>query len=454
MKVSEFLNNDNISPLLLGAFYSRYIFSNDNSTIYTEVSYKSSKFIEDETLLIRSKNLLLFKLNNICSPYSEWKDCTRERHVSPQIILRFNLDNDLNLSKDNFYNRLNVKILSQDFIYDNDLNENKKMFIRGFAESRGSIDTTRPLLAMDYFYNSLNEVKRARMLYDYFNVPFSVLNFNPRELQNDYVTGRRKRNTQLRFNLFWYVRNIGMLNDYKIAIISKVYNNISYNRTEGNVKYFDAPEILHSRKDTFDFMLRYYSNNIFNKQLSDFEVENLRKELNFDNNKEETTFKRDLSLIELIRINTPDECSACKTTQTYIHKNTGKQYFEYHHVISLGKNHELDDEDNIVKLCPNCHKSLKRGSSPEYEQKQVILKKQMFEQARQEELRKLREQQKREERRMMMIEEERRSIILEHFEQYGPESIKFLPPGVLREEDLDYLPHDVVRIILQSNYLE
>ena len=43
MKVSDFFKED-VSPLLLGAFYSRYIFSNDNLKIYTEVSYKISKF--------------------------------------------------------------------------------------------------------------------------------------------------------------------------------------------------------------------------------------------------------------------------------------------------------------------------------------------------------------------------------------------------------------------------
>ena len=372
MKVSEFLKSDDISAFLLGAFYSRYIFSRDNSEIYTEVSYKISKFVDDYNFLLRSKQCLLDKLNKISTPYSEWKDFTKTSSSRPQIILRYTLYNDLSLSKDSFYNKLNLKILGEDFIYDQDFNDQKKMFIRGFAESRGSIDTTIPLLSLDCFYNSLNEVKRARILYDYFNVPFSVLNFNPRELQNDYITGRRKRNTQLRFNLYWYVKNVGLLNDYKIAIIKKVYNNIEYAQTKGDVKYFYSPDIAHSKKDSFDFMLRYYSNNIFNKQLSDFEVDYLRKELKFDSNKDVATFKRNLSLIELIRINTPDKCASCGTDKTYTHKNTGRQYFEYHHVISIGQNHELDDENNIVKLCPTCHRIVKRGSAPEVEQKAVI----------------------------------------------------------------------------------
>lgn len=372
MPVSEFLASNSVSPLLLGAFYSRYQFSEDNKNIYTEVSYKVSDYAKDYNLLIDSKNDLLNKLNQICAPYSYWQDCT-SISAHPRIMIRFVLNNDLNLNPKNFYNQLNVKLLSQDYLYDDDLTEPKKMFIRGFAESRGSIDTTRPLLAMDYFYNSEYELKRARVLYDYFNVPFSSLNFNPRELQEQFVTGVSKRNTQLRFNLYWYVRNIGLLNNYKIAIVKNTYPNITFSHTDGFVSYFNAPEIRNRNKDSFDNMLRYYANNIFGKDLSKFEIDNLRQELNFNTATDIVHFKRNLALIEIVRLNTPDQCASCGTTQTYTHKNTGRQYFEYHHVISVGKNHELDDENNIVKLCPNCHRIVKRGSAPENEQKQVII---------------------------------------------------------------------------------
>lgn len=372
MNVSEFFANE-VSPLLLGAFFSRYIFSENNSEIYTEVSYKISKFVDDHDYLMETKNNLLKKLNIICAPYPFWEDKTNAISKKPQAVLRFTLHNDLNFSKDSFYNKLYVKILCQDFVYVDNLTEDKKMFIRGFAESRGSIDTTRPLLAMDYFYNSIIEVKRARLLYDRFNVPFSVLNFNPRELQNDYVTGRRKRNTQLRFNLYWYASNIGLLNEYKSSIMKTAYSDkIVHDFSQGCVEFFKCPELLPSKKDSFDFMLRYYANNIFGHNLNINDIKELRRELNFDSETCDKTFKRDLGLIEVIRMNTPDECACCKTTTTYTNKNTGKQAFEYHHVISLGKNHELDDENNIVKLCPTCHRSLKRGAAPKNDQLMAI----------------------------------------------------------------------------------
>ena len=61
MPVSEFLASNNVSPLLLGAFYSRYQFTNDNKNIYTEVSYKVSDYAKDYKLLIYSKKDLLNK---------------------------------------------------------------------------------------------------------------------------------------------------------------------------------------------------------------------------------------------------------------------------------------------------------------------------------------------------------------------------------------------------------
>lgn len=86
---------------------------------------------------------------------------------------------------------------------------------------------------------------------------------------------------------------------------------------------------------------------------------------------------RDPSLAGFVRFYDPDECVACKNLyklkdRTFTHKKTNKPYFEIHHVISLGNDKELDDENNLVKLCPVCHGCLKRGTGVEAEQKEII----------------------------------------------------------------------------------
>ena len=41
-------------------------------------------------------------------------------------------------------------------------------------------------------------------------------------------------------------------------------------------------------------------------------------------------------------------------------------------MISVGNNKELDDIDNLAKICPACHAALGRGSADEVTQKTYI----------------------------------------------------------------------------------
>lgn len=83
--------------------------------------------------------------------------------------------------------------------------------------------------------------------------------------------------------------------------------------------------------------------------------------------------------------------------------------------------------------------------------RQVVQKKEMFEEVRQQELRRLRQIAEIEERRQRIIEEERRKLVIEHVLSMGPESVRFLPKGVLKEDDLNYLPPEYVRAILNPS---
>jgi hypothetical protein len=63
-------------------------------------------------------------------------------------------------------------------------------------------------------------------------------------------------------------------------------------------------------------------------------------------------------------------------------------------------------------------------------------------------LRKLREEQKLEEERHRILNEERRKLVLNHILTMGPEAVRHLPKGVLKEDDLNYLPQDFREAIL------
>ncbi len=373
MKVSDFLANNDIPTFLLGAFYGRYEFAANKKYIYTYSSYRNwTKLYDNDVLCQKSKDSFVVQVNEISKPYSYWERGTR---VFPKADIVFVLENDLGLDNNSFFNRLNRKILNSDFVDEISFTEDKKMFIRGFSELRGSLDRNRNLLAMDYVKNSQPETKRVRLLIDSLNVPVHVVNYNFREFQPDYISGK-KRETQLRYNVFWYATNIGFINEYRVEAFK---HNFYYTdiKKEGVVTYFSCPQPLKSDNTTFENRLAYYTHNVFDKKLTKTDTIKFKKMINLSD--ESDSFKRDFSIVSYVRYCTPDICVCCCDDydikdRTHIESKTGRFHFEIHHMISVGKNKDLDDVDNLAKICPACHASLGRGSADEKTQKELIRK--------------------------------------------------------------------------------
>lgn len=379
LKVSEFFLNE-IPPIILGGFFSRRVFTEDNKYIYIYVSYKKSQKVFTKKILFEDYvRKYIEVLNSESSPYPYWY--TRNQ-INDKLGITLNasgqafflLENDLNIDTDGFYNKLYAKLVSKcDWIYDEQLNEHKKSFIRGYMELRGSIDTTANYIAQDYFYDSIFEIKKVRMLEDYLSIPYNVFNVNFRELQHDYYAGIRRRNTQLRLNIWWYMENIGIINGYKAEVFA-LSRHLDLPDPERNVYFFYNDDIRRRTNNILDERLNFYSTNVFGRNINDEDIKKMRKELNFDHKSRSI---RNKALVEVIKYCTPDECVCCKNkyrieNRTHISRVTGRYYFEIHHVISIGSNKELDDENNMVKLCPACHRTLKRGSGTQEEQKELI----------------------------------------------------------------------------------
>jgi hypothetical protein len=80
--------------------------------------------------------------------------------------------------------------------------------------------------------------------------------------------------------------------------------------------------------------------------------------------------------------------------------------------------------------------------------RQVVQRKEMFTAAREQELGRLRGEQAREDERQRILNEERQKLVIGHILSLGPEAVKYLPKGVLKEEDLDCLPREYREAIL------
>lgn len=385
IKVSELLKNE-IHPLIHGALISRIIVSNDDKYFAAVSSYQPSEkvldteFNFDEYVKIYVNTLNAVSNSNLWITYeaykANYKYCSFRFGGKEKAIII--IENDLNIDRSSFYNRLYSKLFNDcPWLIEDDLNDEKKHFIRGFAELRGSIDTNRPLLAMDYFYENNFELGKARLLNEYLSIPYYIININFRELQDQYIKDVNKRNTQLRLQLNWYAKNIGLINDYKVKVIDNVYPHHGIRKVD-NINYVELPEVTPRGSDLFLRRLMHFSVNIFGKELTDGDISKLRQELGFEiDDFQVSTFKRNKDIVELVRLYTPDECGACKSQynikdRTFTHRRTNRPYFEIHHNISLNNTVELDHEDNLVKLCPVCHAALKRGVGIEQEQKEII----------------------------------------------------------------------------------
>ena len=118
------------------------------------------------------------------------------------------------------------------------LNGEKRDFIRGFFELRGSVDTTATFISQDYFSDGNLELKKYKVLADFCNVPYYVLNLNFRNLQKQFVDGTNQRNTQFRINSLWYMKNIGMMDDFKVWKFANSHSSEDKIIKSGDVSYF------------------------------------------------------------------------------------------------------------------------------------------------------------------------------------------------------------------------
>ncbi|GAA9280423.1 hypothetical protein TH0227_02940 [Helicobacter pylori] len=374
MLVSRFLNA--IDPFNLGVLLSR--FQIKNGCIYGVCSYKASKFVHDYGYE-ESKVQVLNALNTL-SVHPIWR-FNQESVTKIKGTFVFILENDLHLDGNSFYKKLLNSLIDNDFFNrSHSMTPNQRLFLSGFFESRGSIDTQRNFLTSDYFFHSPLEFKKFHYLIDFFNIPSEALNFNFRELQPEYAQGINQRNAQFRIYLNWYLHHIGLFNPYKVRIAEHVFKTTLVD--DGIYYKLSYPPATEYRGNSFTERAHFYLKSVYQQDLDDKSIEKLREQLGFIQESEE--FKRDSKIINFYRISTPNVCSACcgdydikersfiSLPLYKITQNPDSYYTEIHHVISLGKNRELDVLANLAKLCPACHRALKKGSSEEEFQKRLI----------------------------------------------------------------------------------
>ncbi len=345
-----------------------------NGCIYGVCSYKASKFIPSYE---ESKARVLNALNTL-SAHPIWQS-NQESVTKIKGTFVFILENDLNLDENAFYKKLLNLLIDNDFFNrSHSMTLNQKRFLSGFFESRGSIDANLNFLTSDYFFHSPLEFNKFHYLIDLFNIPSEVLNFNFRELQHEYAQGINQRNTQFRIYLDWYLHRIGLFNPYKARIVHHVFKTtLIYDSIYYKLNY---PPTTKYHGNGFTERAHFYLKNVYQQDLDDKSIERLRERLGLIQKSEE--FKRNSKIIDFYRLSTPNVCSTCcddydikersflSLPLYQITQRSDSYYTEIHHVISLGKDKELDVLEN--QLCPTCHRALRKGASEKGFQKRLI----------------------------------------------------------------------------------
>ncbi len=372
IKLSDFLKYE-IKPFLSGTFLSRIMEEEIDSKhfFYAYTAFRSSKAVFEKDFPLKEYAPKLAEKMNSFSGYKNWHV---EKASNSNVDIRFYILDDLNITKKTFYRLVYQKMMSSEWIIDEHFNDDKKSFIRGFVECRGSVDTTARLLAQDYFYDDRTELKKALILTDMMDVPYEYANFNARDLQPQYVSGENKRNAQFRINLFYYANKTGFLNEYKAKVFHNSYTH-GGSYVLNDITYFYVNVPTPKTNNSFITYLNFFTNNIYEKFLTENAVKTLRNKLGFKTDSSKKTRNlRNQTIINLYREISEDKCAICGTTKTFLNKNTGRQHFEIHHVISYVNGQECDNIANLVKLCPTCHDSLKRGATDKALQVKKIVK--------------------------------------------------------------------------------
>ena len=358
---SRILFSENLEQLLICFFNININYDSiddivDDFTI--EGSFKQSKY---STIPFDKENLFLEVSKNLTKyyqmPFSQKKNgyiCT--------------VKNDLQYTYKEIINALRNKILVQISRFPNVLNIDS-VLAKSIYILRGSPDFNRRLIAVDILRPNKNDIYIDSM-YRILNVSnelINYLNWNFRDLQQDYVTGKNKRNIQLRLNLNWYYKNVASsledINRYKYKILIDNTDKIGLLDNQSKIS------------ENFIKRVQFYRLKILNNDLTELDIKEIRNDLFGENNSVPTRKQRVVSTVKNL---TDDVCCACHTTypiedRSFIVPRDNRYYFEYHHVIPFSSNRNMVDiVENVVKLCPTCHRAMTKNRAAETLQTKLI----------------------------------------------------------------------------------
>ncbi len=376
MFFSDMINPVNISEqnaFLLWMIYERPIFLDDYTKILAYSWYKvwwwsrSKIFIDNvgkdtdyylnahleklKWFLWKEYDILLnTKIKDL---YEISNNKSIEKWVS--VVIDFDLDLPSDVNVENYISwKIEKRLIDIDDQY-------KNWFFIWAMESRWSLDFTLKLFSMDLAQRDFPEIAK-RKLYKFNDIIWAVFNYNPRLTQEN----SHQKNDQFRVNLNYYMWTFWLFTPYKI----------DYYKYENWLRPFWSNEILfkdiryswieltsvltdrNMKINELAIKLKQQGLSSEDKKniVAQYRIENL-----IDDDDDEILYSSQ-NVKEMAKLRDWYMCEIDHNHITFDSKSNGKNYVEAHHLIPFSErnNYELsiDVVENIVCLCPNCHRKI------------------------------------------------------------------------------------------------
>jgi 5-methylcytosine-specific restriction protein A len=243
-------------------------------------------------------------------------------------------------------------------------NDYKNLVLVSLLGVRGSLDFLTNFFSVDVkrkFSDKYNEYIDKLILLISQVCDMDAINLNFREEQPDFEKGR-KRNTQIRIDLFFlnelkgFKEELSKINSYKFDIFYSNKNKIKNKKSNPRISILSKLSIYKDKK--------YVSENR-NKFFNEIQYLIEKK-------------RRDTSIVLEAKKFLPDICFGCNNkynleNRTFKYRDSDYYYLEINHVIPFSSSEgNVDKFENLVKLCPTCHRALTPNRASEKEQKEII----------------------------------------------------------------------------------
>ena len=370
MKLSSLLKPNNFkkeSAFLLGMIYSWPIFSEDYKHILAYSSYRpgsrsepSMKHSIDEYYKIHIDTLrkllgekYVIELN---SEFREKYNFTRELLDGVSVMIESDIEIPSVLDKE-----LYLYGLIEKWLIDVD-DESKNVFLAGVMDARGSLDFTARYISIDIARKNEPEIVK-RKFNKYNDIIGAVFNYNPRLTQEN----SDEKNDQFRLKISYYMGKFGLFTPFKIdyfkAEIKDNDEGLGYGFLSINKKYADLK--LEVGTSDRNLKINELAIQLKNKELTGSErvqiIDNYRKDNLSDDTDDEILFSSQ-NVKEFSKRSYNYLCEYDNEHITFNAKTNNRNYVEAHHFIPFSERNRfevsIDVVENIVCLCPNCHRKI------------------------------------------------------------------------------------------------